>query len=243
MDSTQILLTLVVASNIVLVAYVVIPSILRQHRERRFVDSLRPVGADASLQERTYSPATPLVDDGPAPARTDTLTGLLLPSEWKRIIDDEDARVRRYGRPATVVLIEIDDLDRLVGALGQSAGNRLIVAVADTLSRHERSADQLARLDVGRFGILLPETGEVEAVNYVERVRAACDLWLASGAIALKLAIGWAAPQVGGTLGDAIAVAEERVLAEREHNKVGVTQAAAPATQATPDIAGLASPA
>ncbi len=107
------------------------------------------------------------------------------------------------------------------------------MAVADTLSRHARSADQLARLDVGRFGILLPETGEVEAVNYVERVRAACDLWLESGAIALKLAIGWAAPPVDGTLGDAIAVAEERVLAERERNKARVTQAPAPATQAT----------
>jgi diguanylate cyclase (GGDEF)-like protein len=244
-DLTSILLILLVATNLVLVAFVVSPSILRQRRERRYADSLQPVASDVSPRERIYSPATTLVDDSPAPSRTDTLTGLLLPSEWKRILGDEDARVRRYGRPATIVLIELDGLDRLIGALGQGAGNRLVVAVADTLSRHERSADQLARLDVGRFGILLPETGEIEAVNYVERVREACDLWLASGAISLRLAIGWAAPPIDGTLNDAIAMAEERVLADQERNRVAATQAPAPApaSQTTTDLAGWPSPA
>ena len=49
----------------------------------------------------------------------------------------------------------------------------------------------------GRFAVLLPETDEIAAINYVERVRRACELWLESGAIALRLAIGWA-----GTAGD-----------------------------------------
>jgi len=233
-----ILMTILVAANIVLIMFLVIPSMLRQRRERRFAEALRPVGSDASPRERVYTPATALVDDSPAPARTDTLTGLLLPAEWTRILGDEDARIRRYGRPATIVLIELDGLDRLVGALGQGAGNRLIPAVADTLSRHARGADQLARLDVGRFGILLPETGEVEAVNYVERVRSACDLWLESGLISLRLAIGWAAPPVGGTLADAIAIAEERVLAEVGRNVRPVPASPAPAPRPTTDLAG-----
>ena len=58
-------------------------------------------------------------------------------------------------------------------------------ALADTIRRLARSADHVARLGPGRFAVLLPETDEVAAINYVERVRRACDLWLESGAMAL----------------------------------------------------------
>jgi len=34
---------------------------------------------------------------------------------------------------------------------------------------------------------LLTETDEIAAINYVERIRRACDLWLESGAIAMRL--------------------------------------------------------
>ena len=107
--------------------------------------------------------------------------------EWNRIVADEDARVNRYRHPATVVIIELDGFDRLVADLGPEAGDRVLPALADTLSRNARGADHLARLGPTRFGILLPETDEIEAINYVERVREACDLWLESGAIALHL--------------------------------------------------------
>ena len=53
--------------------------------------------------------------------------------------------------------------------------------MADTIRRHARKADHVARLGPSRFGVLLPETDEVAAINYVERVRQACDLWLESG--------------------------------------------------------------
>ena len=62
----------------------------------------------------------------------------------------------------------------------------------------------------GRFGVLLPETDEVAAINYVERVRRACELWLESGAIALSLAVGWA-----GTTGDPTLVEAQRLATER----------------------------
>ena len=50
----------------------------------------------------------------------------------------------------------------------------------------------ISEMAPGRFGIILPETDEIAAINYIERVRQACELWLESGAIALDLAAGWA---------------------------------------------------
>jgi hypothetical protein len=68
----------------------------------------------------------------------------------------------------------------------------------------------VARLAPGRFGALLPETDEIAAINYVERVRRACELWLESGAIALSLAVGWA-----GTTGDPTLIQAQRLASER----------------------------
>ena len=63
--------------------------------------------------------------------------------------------------------------------------------------------------------MLLPETDEVAAINYVERVRRACELWLESGAIALQLAIGWAGTTGEPSLPEAQRIATERMYTER----------------------------
>ena len=144
----------------------------------------------------------------------DELTGLLTPAGWGRVISEEDARVRRYRRAATVVMIEVDGLDRLVERLGPAAADKLIPAVSATVRRLAREADHVARLGEGRFGALLPETDEIQAIHYVERVRRTCDLWLESGAVSLRLAIGWASADGDDNLHEAARTATERMFAE-----------------------------
>jgi PleD family two-component response regulator len=81
-----------------------------------------------------------------------------------------------------------------------------------------READHVARLGPGRFGVLLPETDEIQAIHYVERVRRTCDLWLESGAVALRLAVGWASPSGDDSLHDAARAATERMFGEIHRN-------------------------
>ncbi|OGN82573.1 MAG: hypothetical protein A2X23_01385 [Chloroflexi bacterium GWC2_73_18] len=73
----------------------------------------------------------------------------------------------------------------------------------------------MARLAQGRFAVLLPETDEVQAINYVERVRGECERRLATGAVPIRLFVGWASPAPGGDLDGAMRTAEERMYAER----------------------------
>lgn len=129
----------------------------------------------------------------------DPVTGLDSQLLWDQRLQDEHARVVRYGRPVTVVLVELDGLERLIDRFGSAAAERLVPAVATTLRREARRSDHLARLGLGRFGILLPEADEVTAINYVERVRSVCEMWLEAGAVSVRLAIGWAA--LNGDLG------------------------------------------
>jgi hypothetical protein len=62
---------------------------------------------------------------------------------------------------------------------------------------------------------LLPETDEVAAINQVERVRSECDKWLEAGGLAVRLALGWAQPRIGGSLADALRLADDRMNADR----------------------------
>lgn len=145
----------------------------------------------------------------------DPLTGLPDASAFHRLVADEDARIARYHRPATVVIFELDGLERLTERLGPDAADRIVPPMADTLRRLARGADQVARLGPGRFATLLPETDEIAAINYVERVRRACELWLESGAIALHLAIGWA-----GTEGDPTLIEVQRIATDRMYTEL-----------------------
>lgn len=151
-------------------------------------------------------------DEEPVAASSgiDPLTGLLDLGAFTRLVAAEDLRIQRYHRPATVVIFELGGLDRLIDRLGADAADRVIPALADTMRRLARDVDHVARLAPGRFGVLLPETDEISAINYVERVRRACELWLESGAIALSLAVGWA-----GTDGDPTLVEAQRRATER----------------------------
>ena len=145
----------------------------------------------------------------------DSLTGLEGPASWSRIIEIENARLLRYRRPVTVAAVEVEGLRRLADRLGDDPVDRLLPVIADVLRREARAADWVARIGDGRFAVLLPETDEIQAINYVERIRLVCEPWLASAAVPLWLAIGWSGPTAASDLEFALLRAEERMHADR----------------------------
>jgi diguanylate cyclase (GGDEF)-like protein len=145
----------------------------------------------------------------------DTVTGFDGPATWAKRLTEENARVQRYGRAATVVLVELAGVDRLAERLGPDAAERLVPPIGTTMRRQARSADSLARLSATRFAVLLPDTDEVKAINYVERVRAACDVWLEAGAVSLRLSMGWAEINANQPVDPAVQTAEQRLNVER----------------------------
>ncbi len=148
----------------------------------------------------------------------DPLTGLLDALAFEEVMAQEEAREQRYGHPATIIVFELDGLTKLVDRLGPETSDRIETALSDTIRRLARRADHVARLERGRYAVLLPVTDEVAAINYVERVRRACELWLESGAIAMRLAIGWASTAGDTGLSGAVRVATDRMRQELRRN-------------------------
>ncbi len=199
-------------------------------RRRRFVfthhDDPRAMRAIEALLSRTPSDVRRAMASGPAgPASTsrgaatamlfDEETGLASRLAWELAFQDETARQLRYRRPITVVVADLDGYDQLVQRFGKDAARRLVPPIAATLRRQARAADRLARVGESRFCGLLPETDEIQAINYVERVRVGCDSWLAEGAIGARVILGWASPAAGEDLPAALRTAERRLDGER----------------------------
>jgi diguanylate cyclase (GGDEF)-like protein len=245
---TYLLIAAVIATGVLIALALVVPRVMRRGGRSMAVASAG-AGPSGRLhdphdrgvatmtiggQRATQAPASGAEEapfGQPVMTSADAVTGLLTASGWGRVVADEDARVRRYRRPATIVMIELDGLERLTSRLGDAAGERLIPAVADTIHRLAREADHVARLGHGRFGVLLPETDEIQAINYVERVRRTCDLWLESGAVSMRLAMGWASAAGDDSLHDAGRAATERMFGEIHRNARRLNDLGVPADE------------
>jgi diguanylate cyclase (GGDEF)-like protein len=228
-----------IVANIVLAIGLIIWPGIRARRDGAGGRNRPAMGGGAPFRPMSVGPGMPYVPRSipgpPDPARpgawleavgpgvtepvktgaTDPVTGLELAPAWSKWLSEESARIGRYGRPATIVLVEVVGLDRLAERLGPDAVDRLIPPIATTMRRHARAADNIARLGRARFGALLPETDEIRAINYVERTRSECDVWLEAGAVALRLSIGWAEIGANQPVAVAIQAAERRLNEER----------------------------
>jgi diguanylate cyclase (GGDEF)-like protein len=155
---------------------------------------------------RVKLPGNPLVDP---------ISGLASRQAWNDALRREEDRLARYRRPATILVAELDGLERFAAAFGQDVASCLIPPVAAVISRNARNADIVASIEYGRFVALLPETSEIAATNYVERVRAESDAWLEACAVTIRVAVGWAQPIGAESLADALRLAIDRMNSDR----------------------------
>jgi len=198
-------------------------SIAPRRREAAFAAPAGPT-ATAALAPAVAAPDVAAPDVVPPDPYVDEATGLASRAAWERILAAENARYVRYRRPVGIVVAELDGLARFEGGFGSDASRRILDAVGGAMKRSARRTDHVAHVGGGRFLVLLPETDEIQAINYVERVRAECDRWLDAGAVALRISVGWASPSAVGELDTALRTAEERMYAERRRaTRGGVT--------------------
>ena len=170
----------------------------------------------------------------------DPLTGTDGPHYWDRLIISESARVRRYKRPATIVLVEVAGLDPARPAVGP--GRRRADARQRGAGRcRSRSGRATTSPGSSRSGsaILLTETAEIAAINFIERARAACERDLRVASEVVGVAFGWASPPKSDDLADAVALAQKRLEAELNELEFRVSPArqSRPRRRARPGVA------
>ncbi len=104
-------------------------------------------------------------------ARVDSKTGLFNARHFAAELREELARAERFGRPMSVIMVDLDLLREINNAYGHLAGDAVLLGVAETFRGVLRDYDVPSRFGGEEFAILLPETTPEEAFEIAERIR------------------------------------------------------------------------
>mgnify|MGYP001765262258 CR=1 FL=1 len=101
----------------------------------------------------------------------DGLTQVFNRRYFEDAIERELSRSRRYARPLSLVLLDIDYFKKINDTFGHLAGDAVLKEVAGVVRSRTRREDVLARYGGEEFALLLPEIDEKGAVQLAEKVR------------------------------------------------------------------------
>lgn len=102
---------------------------------------------------------------------TDALTGLLNRYGLHRALQRELSEARRYARPLSCLLLDIDFFKAVNDTYGHAAGDAALAQAARALTESVRGSDVVCRYGGEEFLVLAPETGVEGARALAEKIR------------------------------------------------------------------------
>ncbi|BDQ34431.1 GGDEF domain-containing protein [Pseudodesulfovibrio portus] len=104
-------------------------------------------------------------------AETDALTGLLNRRRVTELCEREFEAAKRYGHPCSLLLMDIDHFKDVNDSSGHAAGDAVLVALSERISRILRVVDIFGRIGGEEFAILMPHATREQALSAAERIR------------------------------------------------------------------------
>lgn len=172
----------------------------------------------AALDEATRETVKAFVDEHNKQlrhqSRTDGLTGLYNHRLFYERLGDELDRAKRYDRPLSVVLMDLDNFKAVNDLKGHQFGDQLLVKCAERLQEDLRQTDILCRYGGDEFGLILTETSRAHADSLMLRLsRDFKDLGKKAGApLSFGMSFGVSAhPEDDGTVKRMVKAADDRL--------------------------------
>jgi two-component system cell cycle response regulator len=106
-------------------------------------------------------------------SNTDPLTSLRNRRFFERAYPTMFEHARRYERPLSVAMVDVDKFKGINDQFGHAAGDAVLKSVARTLANTTRKSDLIARLGGEEFAIVLPEIALFESLQFAEKIRTA----------------------------------------------------------------------
>jgi diguanylate cyclase len=125
-------------------------------------------------------------------AAIDPATGLLNRPSWERAVARELALAQRHGRPAALLMIDIDRFKDINDGYGHPAGDEVIRATARVIKSCIRDGDVACRYGGDEFGVLLTNAGVQAALATAElaRARVAATVFAGRSLLNCTLSVG-----------------------------------------------------
>jgi diguanylate cyclase (GGDEF)-like protein len=147
-------------------------------------------------------------------ALLDPLTGLFNRRYIEQRLEDEIARSQRHGRPLSVILFDLDEFKQVNDTYGHGAGDSLLKAFAEKLSKATRGSDASARYGGDEFLVVLPEC-KPENVQHVLRRLEGIRVDIEGHSLPIALSAGWAELLSGETAKELLARADAALYANK----------------------------
>ncbi len=144
----------------------------------------------------------------------DELTGLYNRRGWDMLMVREEERCRRYGHPACVVSIDLDDLKFYNDTQGYASGDALLIRCSKALKEVTRGSDVVARMGGDEFAMLMVECDYFDAQAMLLRVQETL------AGYDVRASIGMAMRKPGIDLEEALAIADAEMYRAKRSRKV-----------------------
>lgn len=105
----------------------------------------------------------------------DPLTGLANRRLMNIMLEKTFAGAKRFGKPLSVIMLDIDHFKDYNDTFGHTAGDNLLVNIAKVLSKETRGVDLVVRYGGEEFLVLLHEAELEMARKVAERIRKAVE--------------------------------------------------------------------
>ena len=100
----------------------------------------------------------------------DGLTGIYNHKGFRDFLQREFQRARRYNKPLSLIMIDVDNFKAINDSLGHQAGDYILRELTGCLKGSVRNTDIVARYGGDEFAILLPEAEMDQTEVLVKRV-------------------------------------------------------------------------
>ena len=110
-------------------------------------------------------------------ATTDFLTGIFNRQHIISRLESEFARSRRYNRPLSILLYDIDHFKHVNDSFGHLAGDQLLMESSRLIGKSVRSQDYYGRFGGDEFMIICPETDLNNTVLLAQRLVQVLAKW------------------------------------------------------------------
>lgn len=110
-------------------------------------------------------------------ATTDFLTGIFNRQHIISRLESEFARSRRYNRPLSVLLYDIDHFKHVNDSFGHLAGDQLLMESSRLIGKSVRNQDYYGRFGGDEFMIICPETDLNNTVLLAQRLVQVLAKW------------------------------------------------------------------
>ena len=126
----------------------------------------------------------PALEAMEAKAVMDGVSGLHNRGHFETALEWETERSLRYGRPASLLLLDLDGFKAVNDQFGHRVGDQVLQAVGALILRHVRAADIPCRYGGDEFAVILPDTPPQTASGVAERICADINSWFSLNAVA-----------------------------------------------------------